>query len=108
MDSTSLARFAKIIKRQQCKLLTFVGIAMGAAVAFQFVVPKVYQATALVKVDRHTVGEGMGESSSATDMDKIVATQIEMAQSDPLLRAVVERYNLLAIEMHPRLLTQNR
>lgn len=98
VDSTSLARFAKIIKRQQCKLLTFVGIAMGAAVAFQFVVPKVYQATALVKVDRHTVGEGMGESSSATDMDKIVATQIEMAQSDPLLRAVVERYNLLAIE----------
>ncbi len=102
VDSTSLVRFAKMIKRQQWKLLTFVGLAMAAAVAFQFVVPKVYEATALVKVDRNTVGEGMGEGSSqvasVTDLDKIITTQIEMAQSEPVLRSVVERYNLLAIE----------
>jgi len=98
--SASLAQFTKIIKKQKLKLLAFVGFAMAGAVAAQFAVPKVYEAAALVKVDRHTVGGVVGQEasqvSSVDDMDQIITTQIEMAQSDPVLRPVVERYGLTA------------
>jgi succinoglycan biosynthesis transport protein ExoP len=100
--SASLAQFTKILRKQRWKLLTFVCVAMAGAVAVQFAVPKVYEATAVVKVDRHTVGGVVGQEasqvSSVDDMDQIITTQIEMAQSDPVLRPVAERYNLLATE----------
>jgi polysaccharide biosynthesis transport protein len=100
--SASLAQFTKIIKRQKLKLLAFVGFAMAGAVAAQFAVPKVYEAAALVKVDRHTVGGVVGQEasqvSSVDDMDQVITTQIEMAQSDPVLRPVAERYSLVSTE----------
>jgi polysaccharide biosynthesis transport protein len=98
--TASLAQFTKIIRKQRWKLLAFVAFAMAAAVTAQFAVPKVYEASALVKVDRHAVGGVVGPEaskvSSVDDMDQIITTQIEMAQSDPVLRPVAERYNLLA------------
>ncbi|HXY06443.1 MAG TPA: polysaccharide biosynthesis tyrosine autokinase [Terriglobales bacterium] len=97
--SASLSQFIKIIRRQRRKLLAFVAVAVLAAVGVQLVVPKVYEASALVKVERHTAGGVVGQEasqvSSVDDMDQVMATEIEMALSDPVLRPVVERYKLL-------------
>jgi polysaccharide biosynthesis transport protein len=95
----SLDQFTKVISRQRPKLLAFVGFAMLAAVLIQLLAPKLYEGAALVKVERHSAGGVVGQEasqvSSVDDMDQIITTQIEMAQSDPVLRPVVERYNLL-------------
>ncbi|MBV9266643.1 MAG: polysaccharide biosynthesis tyrosine autokinase [Acidobacteria bacterium] len=100
--SASLSQFIKIIRRQRWKIMAFVAIAILAAVAFQFFVPKVYEATATVKVERHTAGGVVGQEasqvSSVDDMDQIIATEIELALSDPVLRPVVERYKLLPVK----------
>ncbi len=100
--SASLSQFIKIIRRQRRKLLAFVAVAILAAVGVQLIVPKVYEATALVKVERHTAGGVVGQEasqvSSVDDMDQVIATQIELAQSDPVLRPVVERYKLLPVK----------
>jgi capsular exopolysaccharide synthesis family protein len=96
---TRLHRFTKVITRQRGKLLVFVGFAMVAAVVFQLVSPKVYEAAALIKVEHHAAagitGSETSPVASSDDMNQIITTQIEMAQSDPALRPVVEQYNLL-------------
>ena len=98
----SLAQFIKIIRRQRWKLMAFVAVAILSAVGFQFVVPKVYEASALVKIERHTAGGVVGQEasqvSSVDDMDQVIATEIELALSDPVLRPVVERYKLLPVK----------
>jgi polysaccharide biosynthesis transport protein len=98
----SLSRFIKVIRRQQWKLLTFVAVAILIAVGVQLIVPKVYEGTALVKVERHTAGGVVGQEasqvSSVDDMDQIIATEIELALSDPVLRPVAEKYNLMPLK----------
>jgi polysaccharide biosynthesis transport protein len=100
--NASLFQFIKIIRRQRWKLLAFVAVAIMAAVGVQLIVPKDYEATALVKVERHTAGGVVGQEasqvSSVDDMDQIIATEIELALSDPVLRPVVERYKLLPVK----------
>jgi succinoglycan biosynthesis transport protein ExoP len=100
--SASLSQFIKIVRRQRWKLTAFVAVAILAAVGVQLIVPKVYEATALVKVERHTAGGVVGQEasqvSSVDDMDQVIATEIELAQSDPVLRPVVERYKLLPVK----------
>jgi len=100
--SASLSQFIKIIRRQRGKLLAFVAVAILAAVGVQLIVPNVYEATALVKVERHTAGGVVGQEasqvSSVDDMDQVMATEIELALSEPVLRPVVERYKLLPVK----------
>jgi len=100
--SASLSQFIKIVRRQRWKLMAFVAVATLAVVGVQLIVPKVYEATALVKVERHTAGGVVGQEasqvSSVDDMDQVIATEIELAQSDPVLRPVVERYKLLPVK----------
>ena len=102
----SLAHFTKIIRRHKTFLLAFIGIAMLAAIIVQFTIPKLYQATAVVKVDRHAAGGVIGQEaaqvSSVDDMDQIITTQMEIAQSDPVLRPIAEKYNLLEVEQQFR------
>jgi len=104
--SASLSKLVKIIRRQRWKLLAFVAVAILAAVGVQVIVPKVYEGTALVKVERHTAGGVVGQEasqvSSVDDMDQVIATEIELALSDPVLRPVAERYKLLPAKSNNR------
>jgi capsular exopolysaccharide synthesis family protein len=99
---TTLAQMMKLVSRYRWQLATFIGLAMAAAIAVQIFVPKVYEASVLVKVDRHSAGGVVGQEatqvSSVDDMDQIIATQIELAQSDPVLRPVAERFKVLEAE----------
>ena len=96
---SSLGQFTTILGRQKAKLLSFIAVAMIAAGILQFTLPKLYESTAIVKVDRHAapgiVGPQASQVSSVDDMDQIITTQIELAQSDPVLRPIVKHYDLL-------------
>jgi capsular exopolysaccharide synthesis family protein len=95
----SLAHLIRIVMRQKWKLLAFIALAMMAAVVLQFTLTKLYEATAEVKIDRHSaqgvLGQEASQVSSVDDMDQIITTQVELAQSDPVLRPVAEEYKLL-------------
>ena len=98
----SLNQLIELLSRHRWKLLILVGSAVLAAVLVQIFVPKMYEATALVKVDRHAaagvIGQAASQVSSVDDMERVMATQIELAKSDPVLRPVAERFNLLEVE----------
>jgi polysaccharide biosynthesis transport protein len=102
----SLAHFTKIIRRHRWALAGFMAAAMVLAGIIQLTVPKLYQATALVKVDRHAAGGVIGQEasqvSSVDDMDQIITTQMELAVSDPVLHPIVEKYHLLDVEKQLR------
>jgi polysaccharide biosynthesis transport protein len=101
-SSRSFERFTQIVLTQRWKILAFMSGAMILAIAIQFTIPKVYEASTLVKVDRHSamgvVGQEASQVSSVDDMDQILTTQMELAQSDPVVRPVAEKYDLLRVE----------
>ena len=64
--------------------------------------PAMYEGTAQVEIDRRSAMQGLDQigtpAASMGDMDQIVTTQVELVQSDPVLRPVVEKYDLLSRE----------
>jgi polysaccharide biosynthesis transport protein len=94
-----LAQLGKILYKQRWKLIHFVTIAMLLALALQFAFPRLYSATAVLRLDRHSVAGAVGQEalqvSVINDMEEIITTDMEMAQSDPVLRPVAEKYHLV-------------
>jgi succinoglycan biosynthesis transport protein ExoP len=95
-------QLGKILHKQRWKLLHFVTLAMLIALALQFAFPRLYSATAVLKLDRHmaagAVGQESTQVSSINDMDEIITTDMELAQGDPVLRPVAEKYHLVDYE----------
>src|SRR6202030_454830 len=95
----SVEQLSQIINLQKWNILALMALAMAIAVGIQFVIPKSYEASSLVKVDRHSamgvVGQEAAQVSSVDDMDQTITTLMELAQSDPVLRPVEEKYDLL-------------
>jgi capsular exopolysaccharide synthesis family protein len=100
--SNSLARFLQVIREQFWKILAFMIIAMVATVIVSKLLDQLFESTVIIKVDRHSVAGVVGQEASQTlpvnDMDQIITTQMELIQSDPVLRPVVEKYHLLELE----------
>ncbi len=98
----SLVQFGKILRRQKWLISGFMVLATIAAVALTFTLPKLYQSTAIVKLDRHSatgvVGQEASQTSSIDDMDQVITTQMQLAESDPVLRPIAEKYHLLEQE----------
>jgi capsular exopolysaccharide synthesis family protein len=92
----------KILHKQRWKLIHFLAIAMMLAVTLQLAFPRLYSATAVLRLDRHSaagaIGQEASQISAINDMDEIMNTDMELAQSDPVVRPVAERYRLLDYE----------
>ncbi len=89
----------RILYKQRWKLIHFVTIAMLLAIVLQFAFPRLYSATAVLRLDRHSavgaVGQEASQISSINDMDEIITTDMELAESDPVVRPVAEKYHLV-------------
>jgi polysaccharide biosynthesis transport protein len=99
---SSLLHLFELLARQKWTMLAFVLLAMLAAGGVSLLLEPLYESTATVRIDRHAtggpVGQDASEMSPINDMDQIMATQVEIIQSDPVLRPVAEKYNLLGLE----------
>jgi succinoglycan biosynthesis transport protein ExoP len=98
----AFARTCKAISRPKRTILTLMVLTIAAAFAVQFLAPKIYESTAIVTVERHASNGVMGRAGtrllSIDDMDQVIATEIEISHSDPVLRPVAEQFDLLAVE----------
>jgi capsular exopolysaccharide synthesis family protein len=74
-------------------------VAMLLALVLQLMFPRLYSATAVLRLDRHSAAGAVGQEalqiSSINDMDAIITTDMELVQSDPVLRPVAEKYHLI-------------
>jgi len=100
--AVSPTHYLLVIWRQRWKILAFVATCLLATYLVSARMTPIYEATAKIDVDRHiptnVVGPETSQVSAGEDADAFLATQMEIIQSDAVLRPVAERYSLLQKE----------
>lgn len=99
---SSLLHLIDLLKRHKWKMLALITFLTAAAGFASMKIRPLYESTAIVKLERHStggvIGVEAGQAIAENDMDQIMSTQLEIIQSDPVLRPVAEKYNLLQQE----------
>jgi succinoglycan biosynthesis transport protein ExoP len=95
-----LSHYLWILKRRRWEILAFVLTAVLATVVISSRLTPIYESTATIDIDReiqaNIVGKGSDMQASNYDADQFLATQINLIQSDSVLRPVVQRLKLEA------------
>jgi len=93
-----LAHYLWILRRHLWKILGFVAVATALALIVSLRLTPVYESTATVDIDFRTPTGIVGDEAAQTyrnDADQFLATQVELIESDSVLRPVAENYRLL-------------
>ena len=96
-----LSYYLWVLKRHQWKIIAFVFACTLATLIVSKRLTPVYEATATVDIDRQSPTSVIGEDAMrppTADSDQFLSTQVDMIQSDSVLRPVVEKYNLIDFE----------
>ncbi len=97
-----LAEYLRAFRRHWWKMAAFIIAVVALALIGSRFIPRVYDATATLEVDRRALAGIMAQnpdqSFSTADLDQFLATQMEIIQSDAVLRPVAERFKLLEKE----------
>jgi polysaccharide biosynthesis transport protein len=98
----SPAHYLLVVWRQKGKIAAFVATCALAAYLVSSRLTPIYEATAKIDVDRRVpsgvIGQEAAQGSTGDDGDAFMATQMELIQSDAVLRPVAERFKLLEKE----------
>jgi len=95
--SIPLSRYLWILRRHRWRIIAFVAASVVATLIVSSRISPVFEATATVDVDRQTPTGVIGQEathSSLNDADQFLATQVNLIQSDSVLRPVAETYRL--------------
>jgi succinoglycan biosynthesis transport protein ExoP len=99
---SSLLHLVELLMRHKWKMVALVTLLTAAAGFVSSRLEPLYESTTVVRIDRPSsggvVGIEAGQAISVSDMDQIMATQVEIVQSDPVLRPVADQFNLLERE----------
>ena len=96
-SSLPLSHYLWILKRHRWRIAAFVIACVVATFVVSTRIQPVFEATATIDVDRQTPTGVIGQESfrsTLNDADQFLATQINLIQSDSVLRPVAETYGL--------------
>ena len=96
-----LSHYLWILKRHRWKIVSFIIATMTATWVISSRITPIYESTTKVDIDRQTPTGVVGQEAMRTvtnDADQFLATQINLIQSDSVLRPVAMQYNLLTLE----------
>jgi succinoglycan biosynthesis transport protein ExoP len=96
-----LSHYLWIFRRNAWKMLTFVAVCMVVTFVVSSRLQPIYEATARVDIDRRAPSGVIGQESSenaGNDTEEFLTTQIELIQSDAVVRPVAIKYGLLQHE----------
>lgn len=100
--SISASHYMLVVFRQKWRILGFVATCLLVTFLVSSRLTPIFEATARIDVDRRVpsevIGQGASQASSSDDADQFMATQMELIQSDAVLRPVAQRFNLLQRE----------
>lgn len=100
--SVPLSHYLWILRRNAWKILGFIAVCMVITFVVSARLQPVYEATAKIDVDRRApsgvIGAESTQSSGVNDADQFLTTQIELIQSDAVLRPVAQKFSLLEHE----------
>ena len=101
-EGIPLAHYIWVLRRYRWYILSFVAICTIASFIISKRMKPLYESLATLDVDRAAPSAVVGSQSQpgqdGFDSDTFLATQVELLQSDSVLRPVAEKYNLLQME----------
>jgi succinoglycan biosynthesis transport protein ExoP len=100
-ESGSFTHHFWIVRKQWWKIALFVAICVISVYVVSKRMSPWFEATATIDIDPQIPQNAVGRDSNAVnniDADQFLATQIDLIQSDTVLRPVAEKYNLLQEE----------
>jgi len=108
----SASHYFLVVYRQKWRILCFIATCLLVTYLVSSRLTPIYEATARIDVDRRVpmgvIGQEATQSASMDDGDQFMATQMELIQSDAVLRPVAERFHLLERESQLEKLSQDR
>jgi len=98
-----LSHYLWILRRHALALITFVLVAAGATYIVSSRLTPMYESTATLDVDRMIPTGVIGQDANSVraagnDTDLFLTTQVELIQSDSVLRPVAQRLRMGAVE----------
>jgi uncharacterized protein involved in exopolysaccharide biosynthesis len=96
--SVPLSHYLWIIKRHRWKILSFIIATLAATWVISSRITPIYESTAKIDIDRQTPTGVVGQEAvriTSNDADQFIATQVNLIQSDSVLRPVALQYDLL-------------
>jgi succinoglycan biosynthesis transport protein ExoP len=103
-QTRSIHYYVRLLKRQWWKIAIAVLSVTIIAAAAAFALTPQFQSTAQIAIDTKipstVVGESGAPNTSASEADEIFNTEIQLIQSDAVVRSVAKQFNL-PIEMPP-------
>ncbi len=112
-EVTPITHYLWLIRQQAWKIAIFVLTSLLVTFLISSKLQPIYESTVGINIDRQAPSGVIGEdaqrmSYAPQDADEYIATQIKIIQSDPVLRPVAEKYNLLEREKRFEGLTPER
>ena len=99
----SLSRYLNILKRNGRYIALFVLLSVVATVFVASQLTPVYESTAVVDVDLQAAPGILGQDAqrpiTISDSDQVLATQVNLIQSDVVLRPIIETFKITPKEM---------
>jgi capsular exopolysaccharide synthesis family protein len=100
--SVAPTHYLHVVWRQRGKIAAFVATCLLVTYLISARMTPIYEATAKIDVDRRipqgVVGQDASQGTVGDDSDAFMATQMEIIQSDAVLRPVADHYDLLREE----------
>jgi polysaccharide biosynthesis transport protein len=98
-DLVSLSYYAWLLLRNKWKIILAVTISTVLVAIYSFSVKPLYQATTRISIDPRISSVAVGKEADppgGSDVDQIINTEMQLIQSDAVLRPVAEQFKLLA------------
>ncbi len=96
-----LSHYLWILRRHGWKIGAFVIAVVLATLVISLRLTPIYESTSTVDIDRQTPTGVLGQEAmqnATNDADQFLATQVQLIQSDSVVRPVVDKYHLREIE----------
>ena len=98
----SASHYFLVVFRQKWRILGFVATCLLVTFLVSSRLTPIYEATARIDVDRRVpagiIGQEANQAIASDDGDQFMATQMELIQSDAVLRPVAQHFDLLRRE----------
>ncbi len=112
-EAIPITHYLWVVRRQAWKIVVFVLTSLIVTYLISSRLQPIYESTVGINIDRQAPSGVVGEDAqkmayAPQDADEYIATQIKIIQSDPVLRPVAQKYNLLEREKRLEGLTPER
>jgi polysaccharide biosynthesis transport protein len=98
-DLVSISYYAWLLLRNKWKISLAVTISTVLMAIYSFSVKPIYEATTRISIDPRISSVAVGKEADplgGSDVDQIINTEMQLIQSDAVLRPVAEQFKLLA------------